>query len=57
MLPKKAKKIEGAIEIFKMPEKDKNGKVYSNRYYAGIDPYDDDTSETLSLGSLFILDI
>ena len=40
-----------------MPEKDKNGKVYSNRYYAGIDPYDDDTSETLSLGSLFILDI
>lgn len=55
--PHKDNKLEGAIEIFKMPEKDKNGKVYSNRYYAGIDPYDDDTSETLSLGSLFILDI
>ena len=55
--PHKDNKLEGAIEIFKMPEKDKNGKVYSNRYYAGADPYDDDTSETLSLGSLFILDI
>ena len=55
--PHKDNKLEGAIEIFKMPEKDKNGKVYSNRYYAGTDPYDDDTSETLSLGSLFILDI
>lgn len=55
--PHKDNKLEGAVEIFKMPEKDKNGKVYSNRYYAGTDPYDDDTSETLSLGSLFILDI
>jgi hypothetical protein len=40
-----------------MPEKDRNGKVFTNRYYAGIDPYDDDASETLSLGSLFILDL
>ena len=54
--PHKDNKIEGAIEILKMPEKDKNGKVFRNRYIAGNDPYDDDSSETMSLGSIFILD-
>lgn len=54
--PHKDNKLEGGIEIFKMPEKDKNGKVYPDRYWAGIDPYDDDSSNTMSLGSIFILD-
>lgn len=49
-------KIEGAIEIFNMPEKNSDNKVFSNRYLAGADPYDDDSSETMSLGSIFILD-
>lgn len=55
--PHKDNKEEGAIEIFKMPEKDASGKVFSGRYIAGCDPYDDDSSETMSLGSFFILDL
>ena len=55
--PLKDNKCKGAIEIFNMPEKDSNGKVYSNRYIAGIDPVDQDNSETLSLTSCFILDL
>lgn len=55
--PHKDNKLEGAIEIHKMPETDSSGKVYNGRYIAGIDPYDDDASETLSLGSLYILDL
>ena len=55
--PHKDNKLEGAVEIFNMPEKDLNGKVFSDRYIAGMDPYDDDVSETTSLGSIFILDL
>ena len=55
--PHKDNKQEGCIEIFKMPETDSSGKVFSNRYIAGADPYDDDSSETMSLGSIFILDL
>ena len=54
--PHKTNKIEGAIEIFKMPELDKTKKPYPGRYIAGCDPYDDDSSETMSLGSIFVLD-
>lgn len=56
--PHKDNKIAGAIEIFQMPEIDKNsGKVFSNRYITGADPYDDDNSNTMSLGSIFVLDL
>lgn len=55
--PTKDNKVEGAIEIFKMPEKDKNGKVYNDRYIAGMDPYDDDEANTMSLGSILVLDL
>ena len=55
--PHKDNKIEGAIEIFKMPEKDKSGKVFDNRYIIGCDPYDDDESNTMSLGSVWVLDL
>ena len=51
------KNCKGAVEIIKMPEKGIDGKVFSNRYLSGGDPYDDDTSETVSLGSIFILDL
>jgi hypothetical protein len=55
--PHKDNKAKGALEIFEMPVKDKNtDKVYSDRYIAGADPYDDDTSDTVSLGSIFVLD-
>lgn len=56
--PHKDNKIEGAIEIYQMPEIDKNtGKPYDDRYILGADPYDDDESNTMSLGSIFVLDL
>jgi len=56
--PHKDNKIKGAIEIYQMPEIDKNtGKPYNDRYILGADPYDDDESNTMSLGSIFVLDL
>lgn len=56
--PHKDNKIEGAIEIYQLPEIDRNtGKPYNDRYILGADPYDDDESNTLSLGSIFVLDL
>ena len=55
--PHKDNKIEGAIEIYKLPEKDKSRKVFDNRYILGCDPYDDDESNTMSLGSVYVLDL
>lgn len=54
--PLKDNKVEGAIEIFERPFM-VNGEAQRNRYIAGIDPYDDDASNTVSLGSIFILDL
>lgn len=55
--PTKDNKVKGAIEIFNMPERDSNGNVFSNRYIAGIDPVDQDSSDTMSLASIFVLDL
>ena len=55
--PHKDNKILGCIEIYERPIKDSSGKVPFGRYIAGMDPYDDDESNTVSLGSLFILDL
>lgn len=55
--PHKDNKLEGAIHINKMPVKGPDGKVPWGRYIAGIDPYDDDTSDTLSLGAIYVLDL
>ena len=55
--PTKDNKVEGAIEIFQMPEKNSKGDVIAGRYIGGIDPYDDDQANTMSLGSIFILDL
>lgn len=56
--PHKDNKIEGAIEIYQLPEIDRNtGKPYNDRYILGSDPYDDDESNTMSLGSIFVLDL
>lgn len=56
--PHKNNKIEGAIELYQMPEIDKNtGKPFNDRYILGADPYDDDESNTMSLGSIFVLDL
>lgn len=56
--PHKDNKIEGAVEIYEHPQTDKvTGNAYSNRYIGGMDPYDDDAADTMSLGSIFILDL
>ncbi len=47
----------GTIEFFQMPEKDRNGKVYENRYIVGHDPVDNDQAESSSLSSTFVLDL
>lgn len=54
---KNNKNLAGAIEIYEMPQKDNEGKVFENRYIAGADPYDNDESTTTSLGSIFVLDL
>ena len=47
----------GAIEIFEMPEKDRNEKVPYTRYIIGHDPVDNDQAESSSLSSTFVLDL
>lgn len=47
----------GAIEIYEMPEKDRNGKVPHIRYIIGHDPVDNDQAESSSLSSTFVLDL
>ncbi|WCS67413.1 large terminase subunit [Bacteroides phage PhiCrAssBcn25] len=47
----------GAIEIFEMPEKDRNEKVPHTRYIIGHDPVDNDQAESSSLSSTFVLDL
>ena len=55
--PLKDNKAKGAIEIFQLPEKNKEGKVYNERYIMGFDPYDNDQADSMSLGSMFVLDL
>lgn len=55
--PHKDNKLTGCIEVHKAPVRDSSGKVQRGRYIGGSDVYDDDASETLSLGSIYILDL
>ena len=56
--PHKDNKIMGALEMFQLPVIDKStNKPYTNRYILGCDPYDDDSSDTMSLGSVWVLDL
>ena len=55
--PLKDNKVSGALEIFKMPEKDAQGKVFLQRYIIGHDPVDNDEADTMSLSSTFVLDL
>lgn len=53
----KSMDLDGAVEIYEEPKKDSEGNVFMNRYYAGTDTYDDDkVVDTVSLGSIFIMD-
>ena len=55
--PTKDNKVTGALEIFEMPKKNGEGKVPFGRYLISADPFDADVSNTMSLGSLFVLDL
>lgn len=55
--PLKDNTAKGCIEIFEMPEKSKEGKVLTDRYIAGFDPYDNDQANSMSLGSILVLDL
>lgn len=56
--PHKDNKMEGSIELFQLPVIDRETKKpYNSRYIVGCDPYDDDESNTMSLGSVFVLDL
>lgn len=48
---------KGALEIYTMPEKDKNGTVFTERYIIGVDPVDNDVAESASLYSCFVFDL
>lgn len=47
----------GALEIYVMPEKDKSGKVFNERYIIGHDPVNNDVAESSSLSSTFVFDL
>ena len=55
--PTKDNKVKGALEIFEMPKKNGEGKIPAGRYICSADPYDADCSNTMSLGSLHIMDL
>ena len=52
-----ANDTRGAIEIYKMPEKNSNGTVFKERYIIGHDPVDNDAAESSSLSSTFVFDL
>ena len=55
--PTKDNKVKGALEIFEMPKKTGESKVPFERYICSADPYDADCSNTMSLGSIFVMDL
>lgn len=54
--PTKDNHVMGAIEIFEMPQKVQD-KIPNERYIMSLDNYENDYSETMSLGSMFVLDL
>lgn len=46
----------GCLEIFEMPKKNSDNEIFPNRYLLGTDTYDDDDSNTNSLGCIFVMD-
>lgn len=50
-------RAEGAVEIYTMPQRNSDGEVPGERYIIGYDPVDDDESQTMSLTSMFVIDL
>ena len=55
--PLKTNKVDGAVVIKSLPIKNKDGEVEQGRYLMGLDVYDDDESNTLSLFSIIGMDL
>lgn len=55
--PTKDNKVKGALEIYEMPRKGSDGKIPFGRYIVSCDPYDSDVSNTMSLGSILVMDL
>lgn len=54
--PTKDNKVKGAIEIFEMPQ-EVHGKIPKDRYIISLDNYENDEAQSMSLGSMFVLDL
>lgn len=54
--PTKDNKVIGALEIYEMPQ-EIHGKIPNERYIVSLDNYENDESNTMSLGSLLVLDL
>ena len=54
--PTKDNKVQGAIEIYEMPQ-EIHGKVPNERYILSLDNYENDVAQSMSLGSIFVLDL
>lgn len=54
--PTKDNKVSGCLEIFEMPQKVRD-EAPNERYIASLDNYSNDESNTMSLGSLFVMDL
>ena len=54
--PTKDNKVKGAIEIFEMPQ-EVHGKIPKDRYIVSLDNYENDEAQSMSLGSMFVLDL
>lgn len=54
--PTSDNKVKGAMEIFEMPQKNSEGKVPAERYIIGVDPFDSDEANTMSLGAILVMD-
>lgn len=54
--PTKDNKVSGALEIYEMPQKI-NGKIPNDRYILSLDNYENDEAQSMSLGSMFVLDL
>lgn len=54
--PTKDNKVTGCLEIYEMPQQ-VQGKIPNERYILSLDNYENDSAQTMSLGSMFVLDL
>lgn len=54
--PTKDNKVKGALEIYEMPQKVQD-KIPNERYLISLDNYENDEAQSMSLGSIFVLDL